>query len=186
LKVVQGTGSLESVKVTIGDPLNRWSPWVLEFDPDEIPDSIVWDRRFADGTLAPTGEYLVLVRACDDRGLCGQDKGVIVIPFLVTWTPTMTISPTMTITSVPSVTFAPTYALPTQTPILPSVTPEEFSDPVRPSFPLWQILGLLGLFMVIASASVVDPRPEALRCLEDTLRLISTHASDDSFENKQK
>lgn len=185
LKVTHGTDSLAGVKVTIRDPLNRWPSVILKYDPDEIPDSIAWDRRFADGTMALSGEYPVVVRACDVRGLCGHDKGTIVIPIAETQTATLTASPTMTITLTPSATFVPTHASPTQVPVLPTMMSEKNSEPIRPSYPLWQMMGLLGLFMVIASASLVDSRPKALKRLGDTISLLSLQASDNSFENKQ-
>jgi len=54
------------------------------------------------------------------------------------------------------------------------------------SFPFWQILGLLGLFIVIASVSMVDPRPNALESLSATLKVLSAHAKRDTFGDKQK
>ena len=43
---------------------------------------------------------------------------------------------------------------------------------VKKAFPLWQLIGLLGLMMVIASASVVDTRPKAIRQLIDEMNHI--------------
>lgn len=37
----------------------------------------------------------------------------------------------------------------------------------------WQLLGLLGLFLAIASASVIDPRPAALDRLRENVDQIS-------------
>ena len=185
LNITRGTDSLASVKVIIYDSLNRWLPAVLEFDQDGIPDSITWDRHFADGTLAPSGEYPIVVRACDVHGLCGQDKGVIAIPFVGTWTPSMASPPTVTITLTPAATSTSSPVLPTQTLVLPEVTPEKHPDHLRTSFPFWQILGLIEMFMVIASASLVDRRPEALKGLGNAFRQISTQASNVSTEDKQ-
>jgi hypothetical protein len=62
--------------------------------------------------------------------------------------------------------------------------PEEIHEPAQSSLPLWQIIGLLGLFMVIASASVIDPRPKALERLGETFKALSERAKDNSIENK--
>jgi hypothetical protein len=45
---------------------------------------------------------------------------------------------------------------------------------------LWQILGPVGLMIVIASASVVDPRPIALRRLGEIMEQISHNKIDSS------
>ena len=73
---------------------------------------------------------------------------------------------------------------PTSTLVLITPVPEETPEPARYSLPLWQIIGLLGLFMVIASASVVDPRPKALKRLGETFWIMSSSAKDNSIENK--
>lgn len=45
------------------------------------------------------------------------------------------------------------------------------------------MMGLLGLFMVIASASVVDPRPQALKRLGETFEALSELPEGDSIEH---
>jgi hypothetical protein len=61
--------------------------------------------------------------------------------------------------------------------------PEEIPVPARSTLPLWQIISLLGLFMIIASASVVDPRPKALKRLGETFNMMA-QTKDDSSNNK--
>lgn len=111
------------MKMTISDPENRWPPAVVNFKPDKVPDSVTWDRRFADGTLAPSGEYRVVVRACDVRDLCGSAWGIIAIPFVSTSTVTLTPSPTTTLTATSqatsTVTPRPVSILPTPQAIPP-------------------------------------------------------------------
>ena len=87
----------------------------------------------------------------------------------------MTPSPTATITKTPQTTFTATQIPATPTPILIVPSPEISPEPNQPtkSIPFWQLLGLLGLFLVIASASVVDPRPEALDRLRESIGTIS-------------
>ncbi|MBL7941786.1 MAG: hypothetical protein JNM00_03420, partial [Flavobacteriales bacterium] len=184
LKVSPNHFPIASIQVTIRDPQKRWKELVLDFDPGKNSYLVKWDRRFGDGTLAPTGEYPVLAVACDVNGLCGQDAGRIVIPEVATSTATLTPSPTATSTLMPSRTPVATQILPTSTLVLITSAPEETPEPSRSSLLLWQIIGLLGLFMVIASASVVDPRPKALDRLGETFRFISARANNNSIENK--
>ena len=53
---------------------NRWPAVVLFFDPNKMPGAISWNCHFADGTLAPFGEYRVEAVACDIHDQCGSDK----------------------------------------------------------------------------------------------------------------
>jgi hypothetical protein len=175
LKVSPNHLPIASVKVTISDPQNRWPALVLNFDPGKIPDSISWDRRFADGTLAPSGEYTVKAVACDIHDQCSSDTGLIVIPFSAAPTVAVTPSPTPTLMVTPQATNTPPDKPATPTLALVTPVPETPSVPAQQgrSIPLWQILGLLGLFLAVASASVVDPRPAALDRLRESIRLIS-------------
>lgn len=152
----------------------------LDLNPEKAMASISWDRHFANGTLAPSGWYRVVAVACDVHDLCGNDTGIVEIPTAATSTATLTPSPTATITMTPPI--APTAtqmpATPTSAIDIPSpeITPEP-TYPVR-SVPFWQLLGLLGLFLAIASASVVDPRPAALDRLREIMKLISSQRKD--------
>lgn len=185
VKVSPNNFPIAAIQVTIRDPQNRWPAVVMDLNPNKVSFPITWDRRFAGGILAPSGEYPVLAVACDVNGLCGRDTGRIVIPVMVTSTTTLTPSPTATNTLTPSATSIAPQIMPSATPVLATPIPEKTPAPSHASFPLWQILGLLGLFMVIASTSVVDPRPKALDRLGETLMIMSTQAKDDSFDNKQ-
>ncbi len=184
LKVYPNHFPIANIQVTIRDPQKRWKELVLDFDPGKNSYIVKWDRRFGDGKLAPSGEYPVLAVVCDVNGLCGQDAGRIMIPEMATSTATLTPSPTATRTLMPSVTPVATQIPPTPTLVTITPIPEEPPKLVRFSLPLWQIIGLLGLFMVIASASVVDPRPKALERLSETFKTMSARAKDNSIENK--
>ena len=183
LKVFPNHFPITNIQVTIRDPQKRWQEVVLNFDPVKNSYLVRWDRRFGDGTLAPPGEYPVMAVACDVNGLCGQDVGKIVIPEVATSTATLTPSPTATSTLMPSITPVATQIPPTLTLVLITPVPEETPEPARYSLPLWQIIGLLGLFMVIASASVVDPRPKALERLGGTFNMMA-QTKDGSSNNK--
>ncbi len=184
LKVSSNHFPIASIQVTIRDPQNRWQKVELSFNPGKNTYLVKWDRRFGDGTLAPSGEYPVLAVACDVNGLCGQDEGKIVIPEMATSTATITPSPMATSTLMPSVTPVATQIPPTPTLVTITPIPEEPPKLVRFSLPLWQIIGLLGLFMMIASASLVDPRPKALERLSETFRMMSERTKDDSNNNE--
>jgi len=183
LKVSSNHFPIARIQVTIRDTQKRWQEVVLDFDPGKNSYLLKWDRRFGDGTLAPAGEYPVLAEACDVNGLCGQDVGRIVIPEMATSTATLTPSPTATNTLMPSVTPVATQIVPMPNLILNTPIPEEQPKPAQSSLPLWQIIGLLGMFMVIASASVVDPRPKALKRLGETFKMMS-QSKDKSINNK--
>ena len=184
LKVSSNHFPIASIQVTIQDSKKRWKDVVLDFDPGRNSYSVKWDRRFADGTVAPAGEYPVLAVACDVNGLCGRDAGRIVIPEMATSTATQTPFPTATRTLTPLKTPVATQILPTPTVVMTTPFPEEKPEPAQLSLPLWQMIGLLGLFMVIASSSVVDPRPKALERLGVTFKELSTRTKDNSIENK--
>jgi hypothetical protein len=184
LKVSPNHFPIATIQVTIQDSQKRWKEVVLDFDPGRNSYIVKWDRRFGDGTLAPTGEYPVLAVACDVNGLCGQDAGRIVIPEMATSTATLTPSPTATSTLLPSITPVAAHIPPTPTLVFATPIPEEVPEPVQYYLPLWQIIGLLGLFLVIASASVVDPRPRALERLGETFKTMSARAKDSPIENK--
>ncbi len=170
LKVSPNYFPVASIQLTIRDPQNRWQKVELSFNPDKNTYLVKWDRRFGDGTLAPSGEYLVIAVACDVNGLCRQDTGRIVVPEMATSTATLRPTSTPTGTPAPSATPTSTTVSLTPTPIEATPTPEEAPMPVQRSMPLWQVLGLLGLFIVIASASVVDPRPKALERLGESFK----------------
>jgi hypothetical protein len=182
LKVSPNHFPIASIQVTIQDSQKRWMEVTLGIDPGRNSYLVKWDRRFGDGTLAPSGEYPVLAVACDVNGLCGQDEGRIVVPEVATSTATLTPSQTATITLTPSITSVATQILPTPTLVLETPIPEEIPETTQTSLPLWRIIGLLGLFLVIASASLVDPRPKALKQLGETFRMM-TQTKDDSNNN---
>jgi len=185
LNITPKTYPIANVKLTISDPQNRWPGVSLEIDPRKESELVIWDRSFADGTLAPSGEYPVQVRVCDDHNLCASATGRISIPegdwptmtptFTPTTTSTMLLSATATKTQLPT---SPTPALivPSPTPSAPTAQPTQW--------PLWQVLGLAGLMIVIASTSVVDPRPLALRRLGEALEQISKRNQIDSSQDE--
>ncbi len=170
LHVRRNTFPLASVKMEIRDLQNRWPTRVIEFHPNRIPGLVSWDRHFPGGVLAPAGDYLVTVRACDTYRLCGSDSGVIAIPqgVLPTTTPHMPTA-TATIPPKPTKTREPATPTPTVVPVTPVPTSTPAPVQEKKPIPFWQILGLVGLLAAIASASLVDPRPLAIRILAESV-----------------
>jgi flagellar hook assembly protein FlgD len=184
---------LGGARLTVSDPRGRWPAFVEEYTADNLPAEIQWNGRFGDGTVAPPGEYPVRLEAWDVFGNTGSDAGIVIIPAPPTPTPTPvpTTLPSRTplpsstpvITASPSPTATPTQtttALSTQTvpatPSQPPATPKPLEpvateEPVptpRPAL-LWPVIGFVALLAALASASLSDARPRALRLLGKAL-----------------
>ncbi len=168
---------IDGLRVTIRDPQGRWPAVVLEYGPNNLPDSISWDRRFSDGTLAPSGEYEVLVQVWDVYGNEGRDAGTISIPFVSlpvpTWTPSPSPSPTASVlktqTAMPTVVQPAATGIPAATQVvIVEPVPEPAEEQTTPLV-FWPLVGLLGLMLALASAALSDPRPRALARLKETL-----------------
>lgn len=143
------------------------------FSGGSLPSSFQWDGKWEDGAWAGPGSYTVTVSAWDMFGNDGRATGTVRVPSPVTRTPTPTPSATPTPTASPTVT-------PSGTPIPPPATPEPPQAPVveppaqAPESPerkimLWPVFGFVALLAALASASLSDPRPRALRQLAKTL-----------------
>ena len=167
---------IDGIRVTIRDLQGRWPAVVLEYGPNNLPGSISWDRRFTDGTLAPSGEYEVLVQVWDVYGNEARDVGTISIPFVSlpvpTWTPSPSPSPTTSVpatqTALPTAVQPAATGMPTATPVV--ITVPDPASAVEQTTPLvfWPLVGLLGLMLALASAALSDPRPRALARLKET------------------
>ena len=112
--------------------------------------------------------------ACDIHDLCGRDTGIIVIPTMATSTATITPSPTATIhDDSRRYIHGDTKAADTNTsighPVASEMSPEP-SPTIR--YRSGSCLVCWVYFMVIASASVVDPRPAALDRLRESIKLL--------------
>jgi hypothetical protein len=143
---------LANAELVISDPQNRWPKRVYTYQPGHLPLSFTWDRRFADGTLAPMGSYDVSATATDRMGntrkVSASLRILIVLPPPATSTPLgeplATASPTATpsalatlaATSTPtngagSIPFGatphltPPHLTPDTSPLAPRATPTE-------------------------------------------------------------
>ena len=77
-----GQSGLAKVEVTVRDRRERWPAvsQVYAADGASFTTEIAWDRRFGDGTLAPIGEYDVVVEAQDAAGNTTWETAHILIP----------------------------------------------------------------------------------------------------------
>jgi hypothetical protein len=173
-----GSVPIDTVRITIRDPLGRWPAVVQEVSMRNVPKSISWNRKFADGILAPSGEYEVIAEARDIYGNQASDRGVIVIPLVAT--ATMTSTPTMTPSPSSTLVWTP---VPTQENVVPALPIEQTTpSPVAPSekpLALWQPAGLIGWFVVLAIAVITDTRPHALARLQETFHQIMKNQGDE-------
>jgi len=170
--------SIGEIKVTISDPMGRWPAVRLSYDTDTTFANLVWDRRFSDGTLAPSGNYRVTVLACDIYGNCASDHGVIKIPFIAPVPPTATPMPTMSPTPIASVTTLPS-PVPHAQSIIPQTTIIEITEPeqeqptvVEDEISTLQVLAvvaLVALMWAVSSAALADPRPKAILAIAKTI-----------------
>ena len=105
------------------------------------------------------------------------------IPFVASSTSSPTSLPTMTLTTPLQITSTATKFPASPTPVL--ITPS-LVIPVPPlSLPLWQIIGLAGLWIVITSVSITDPRPAALDRMRDILDQISNQDLQNSSKDDE-
>ena len=77
-----GESGLAQVEVILSDPQGRWPQVTRTYTPtgSRYDGQIGWNRRFADDTLAPEGQYRVTVKASDLAGNFGQKQATLVIP----------------------------------------------------------------------------------------------------------
>jgi hypothetical protein len=127
LKVSDGQSGLSGVEIEIRNPQGRWQKVARTYEAngESFATDITWDRRFADGTLAPTGTYQVVVKALDRAGNFTQETASLHIPVpnapTYTPAPTRTALPTPThLTSlIPNTShLTPETAIPSRTPVV--------------------------------------------------------------------
>jgi len=170
--------SIGEIKVTISDPMNRWPAVKFSYDTDTTLANITWDRRFADGTLAPSGNYHATVLACDIYGNCASDRGVIKVPFLAPIPPTATPMSTMPPTPVSTMTMPPSPVPQVQS-VIPQATNVEATQPeqeqltvtVHPvsALQVLVVVVFIALMWALSLAALADPRPKAILAIAKTI-----------------
>jgi hypothetical protein len=180
LDMVPGDIDILTVSIDVIDPQGRWPTEHLEYRRGQPQQDVVWDRHFGN-ILAPIGEYLVKVKAVDVLAQEVEVQGMIVIPPVdtpsVTPTPVMTRTVTATLTVRPTVTATVKPSMvPSQTrtavPAATLVATKPAPEPAKSTFGLlfWLVaFVMLGLFVVLATTSLIDRRFQELRKL---IRLI--------------
>jgi hypothetical protein len=148
---------------------------VLHFsDANLVPHELQWDRHCGEGAYAAdAGDYPVTVQACDIFGRCASAVGAIKVPLISLPQPTWTPSPAPTVTPTHEKTRQAQTPQPTPTriappPVRPPENPQPATPPENASKWLWS-LALVGFLMALASSSLADRRPRALKQLGKTL-----------------
>ncbi|HKI53071.1 MAG TPA: Ig-like domain-containing protein, partial [Anaerolineales bacterium] len=164
---------LKSGHIIISDPQNRWPKVVINFD-DTYPSVVQWDRHFADGTLAPSGNYQVKVSACNTYDLCADKKATIKIPFIAVLVPTQMpeVTPVATveaITSVVPTTQPREEVVPTaEVPVVVETQPQPESKVIHTRSILFFVT-LIALMWALSSSALSDRRPEATLAIAKTI-----------------
>lgn len=178
-KVSENTFPISEIKVVISDPQNRWPPVKLTYNPNLATSSVTWDRRFGN-VIAPSGDYPVVLTACDIHGNCANARGVIKIPFVAPVPPVATPSPEL-------------FVVPTEA-VIVTITPTPKPKPAEPTPPLaeeeevilvpllesgatrepsWVVLFIALLVLLFGTTALFDPRPKALKSLAKTINLFN-------------
>jgi len=160
--------------VTISDPQNRWPKVEIPFG-EKYPSTIKWDRRFANGILAPIGNYRVEVKACNTYNLCSNKRATIKIPWISVVLPTVSpVSPTV----VPTNPAAENLPERSETQIPPVVVLEDSSPQVKTPISVERkpvgialsLVAFIALMWAVASAALSDRRPVAINAITKTIQ----------------
>lgn len=82
LNASDAASGLADVRLEIADPQKRWPKRVFHFSPGSLPVNLKWDRRFGDGTVAPSGDYDVYVLVHDRVGHQTEQTARIAVPWI--------------------------------------------------------------------------------------------------------
>ncbi|MGE5378719.1 MAG: Ig-like domain-containing protein, partial [Bacteroidota bacterium] len=167
---------LKGGMVTISDPQRRWPKVEIPFD-ENYPKSITWDRRFANGILATSGDYDVAVTACNTYNRCSNKRATIKIPWIAVIIPVP--SPTTPVVVTPE---KPVVEEIPERSSIPPVVPLETSPapqikqhntsgrtPPAPVQIALALVTLIALLWAVASASLSDRRPVAINAIAKTI-----------------
>jgi hypothetical protein len=167
---------LRNGTIVIADKEGRWPSVKIPFG-EKYPAEIRWDRRFANGILAPSGNYRVTVSACSIYDLCSEKSATIKIPWYAPVLPT-TAAPTEMVeveqvprlqTQQPEATMVPPAI---EITVLNTEVPSEPQADYETSASLLSFLILIASMWVISSAALADKRPISIRAIAKT---ISSH-----------
>jgi hypothetical protein len=160
--------------VTISDPQNRWPKVEIPFG-EKYPSTITWDRRFANGILAPIGNYHVDVEACNTYNLCSSKRAIIKIPWIFVILPTVSPEAPTVVSTNPAVENLPEQS---ETQIPPVVVIEDSSHQIQTSRPVERkpvgialtLVAFIALMWAVASAALSDRRPVVINAITKTIQ----------------
>jgi hypothetical protein len=179
--------------------------WDASYSGGNLPSSFKWNGITSKGTTAPAGFYTVKVEVWDGYGHQATASGTLWIPLPllpVTPTPTPTSTPTPTKAAPPTAvprntppprapTAAPTAVPPTPVPPVPTPVSSGAPKPLvrleilgQPRV-LFPALGIVGLFLAMAAASLSDQRYKTIRELSATLKAYGDQISRYSESSKK-
>ncbi len=159
--------------IVIADKEGRWPAVRIPFG-EKYPAEVRWDRRFANGILAPSGDYRVTVSACNIYDLCSEKSATIKIPWYAPAIPTAIVptkvvdveqEPKTQIVRPISTTVPPAIDIPE---IEPEIAPKPEVD-TEVARSLLSFIVLIALMWAISSASVADKRPAAILAIAKTI-----------------
>jgi hypothetical protein len=160
--------------VTISDPQNRWPKVEIPFG-EKYPSTIKWDRRFANGILAPIGNYRVEVKACNTYDLCSSKRATIKIPWISIIVPTVSPIPPTVVPTKPAVENIPERSETQIPPVVvvedsfPQPTVHNLEEPKPVGIALW-LVAFIALMWAVASAALSDRRPVAINAITKTIQ----------------
>ncbi len=183
LEIRPGDLPLMDVTIVISDPKGRWPDVHLDYSPRQIPNEIVWDRKFGQ-ILAPIGEYHVTVKVIDSLAQQVEKHAVIIIPPGATPTAVQTLAatttrqPSVTPTATRKATLIPTAsatATAAPTLVIATQTPEVTKPATSPwAFLFWLVfLAGFGTLAAFAWSASRDPRPRELKRLGAIIEKLS-------------
>jgi hypothetical protein len=160
--------------IVIADAHGRWPSVRIPFG-ENYPSTIKWDRRFANGILAPSGNYRVTVSACNIHDLCSEKSASIKIPWYAVEIPTSA-APTELV----ELEHEPEIHItrPVTTTVPPAVNPSAISpevgvdlQPKQSTRSLLPIVVFVALLWVLSASALADRRPGAIHAIAKTITM---------------
>lgn len=159
--------------IIIADKEGMWPSVKIPFG-EKYPRDIKWDRRFANEVLAPSGNYRVTVSVCNIYDLCSEKSATIKIPWYAVPLPAAA-APTEMVEveqeSGPRIEQSPATPAPpvVATSVANFEVPVESKMDNKTSDSLLSFVVLIALMWAIASATLTDKRPVAIRAIAKTI-----------------
>ncbi|MGD0709494.1 MAG: Ig-like domain-containing protein, partial [Anaerolineaceae bacterium] len=173
VKMAGGVLPISGARIVVSDGGTHTRTY--NYSRGSLPSQFQWNGIWDDGTKVGPGKYQVAAAAWDILGTDAHAVGSVHVPYPIptpTRTATLPSTPPPTRITVPSqAPIMRTPPAPIRTPVVSVVrpVPPKAPKPTGKPRPLWPVTGLVALLAALASASLSDPRPRALRALGKTL-----------------